>query len=47
MKSPVIVVGRFAFKFARDWRGRASNLYEAKHYEARTPRGVPCYVRFF
>jgi hypothetical protein len=32
MRSPVIVVGRFAFKFARDWRGRASNLYEAKLY---------------
>jgi hypothetical protein len=32
MRSPVIVVGRLAFKFARDARGRASNLYEAKLY---------------
>ena len=32
MRSPVIVVGRFAFKFARNARGRASNLYEAKLY---------------
>jgi hypothetical protein len=26
MRSPVVVVGHFAFKFARDARGRASNL---------------------
>jgi hypothetical protein len=32
MRSPVIVVGRFAFKFARNNRGRASNLYEATLY---------------
>jgi hypothetical protein len=32
MRSPVIVVGPLAFKFARDGRGRASNLYEAKLY---------------
>jgi hypothetical protein len=32
MRSPVIVVGRFAFKFARNARGRAGNLYEAKLY---------------
>jgi hypothetical protein len=32
MRSPVIVIGQFAFKFARDRRGRASNLYEAKLY---------------
>src|SRR5258705_7094753 len=32
MRSPVIVIGPFAFKFARDKRGRASNLYEAKLY---------------
>jgi hypothetical protein len=32
MRSPVIVVGRFALKFARNARGRASNLYEAKLY---------------
>jgi hypothetical protein len=28
MRSPVIVIGRFAAKFARGSRGRASNLYE-------------------
>jgi hypothetical protein len=33
-RSPVIVIGRFAFKFARNWRGRASNLYEAKLYRS-------------
>jgi hypothetical protein len=32
MRSPVVVVGPFAFKFARDQRGRASNLYEADLY---------------
>lgn len=32
MRSPVVVIGRFAFKFARNARGRASNLYEAKLY---------------
>ena len=32
MRLPVIVAGRFAFKVARDARGRASNLYEAKLY---------------
>jgi hypothetical protein len=32
MRSPVIVIGRFAFKFARDKRGRVSNLYEATLY---------------
>jgi hypothetical protein len=31
MRSPVIVVGGLAFKFARE-SGRASNLYEAKLY---------------
>jgi hypothetical protein len=30
MRSPVIVIGGFAIKFARNDRGRASNLYEAK-----------------
>jgi hypothetical protein len=34
MRSPVIIVGRFALKFARDSRGRASNLYEAKLYRS-------------
>jgi len=32
MRSPVVVIGPLAFKFARDKRGRASNLYEAKLY---------------
>ncbi|SDJ58391.1 hypothetical protein SAMN05216338_105533 [Bradyrhizobium sp. Rc2d] len=32
MRSPVIVIGRLAFKFARNQRGRDSNLYEAKLY---------------
>ena len=32
MRSPVVVGGGLAFKFARDARGRASNLYEAKLY---------------
>lgn len=31
-RSPVIVIGWLAFKIARDGRGRASNLYEAKLY---------------
>jgi len=34
MRSPVIVVGRFAFKFARNARGRDGNLYEAKLYRS-------------
>ena len=34
MRSPVIVIGRFAAKFARNKRGRASNLYEAKLYRS-------------
>jgi hypothetical protein len=34
MRSPVIVIGGFALKFARDRRGRASNLYEAKLYRS-------------
>ena len=32
MRSPVIVIGRFALKFEQNARGRASNLYEAKLY---------------
>jgi hypothetical protein len=32
MRSPVIVIGPLAFKFARNDRGRASNLYEADLY---------------
>ena len=31
-RSPVIVIGPFAFKFARNKKGRACNLYEAKLY---------------
>jgi hypothetical protein len=34
MRSPVIVVGRFALKFAQTARGRASNLYEARLYRS-------------
>jgi hypothetical protein len=34
MRSPVIVVGRFTLKFARNARGRVSNLYEAKLYRS-------------
>jgi hypothetical protein len=46
MRSPVIVVGRLAFKFARDARGRASNLYEAKLYRTvnATRRALLCPV---
>ncbi|KRR20375.1 hypothetical protein [Bradyrhizobium retamae] len=32
MRSPVIIVGPLAFKFAKNQRGRASNLYEANLY---------------
>jgi hypothetical protein len=32
MRSPVVIVSRFALKFARNARGRASNLYEAGLY---------------
>lgn len=34
MRSPVIVIGWLAFKFARNARGRASNLYEAMLYRS-------------
>jgi len=46
MRCPVIIVGRFAFKFARDVRGRASNLYEAKLYRSvnATRRALLCPV---
>jgi hypothetical protein len=46
MRSPVIVIGQFAFKFARNRRGRASNLYEAKLYRSvnATRRGLLCPV---
>jgi hypothetical protein len=46
MRSPVIVVGRFAFKFARNARGRASNLYEARLYRSvnATRRALLCPV---
>ncbi|MGY4237293.1 hypothetical protein ACVIIW_006240 [Bradyrhizobium sp. USDA 4449] len=37
MRSPVVVFGPLAFKFARDDRGRASNLYEAKLYRTSSP----------
>jgi hypothetical protein len=44
MRSPVVVVGPFAFKFARNQRGRASNLYEAKLYRTSnaTRRALLC-----
>lgn len=32
MRSPAVVIGRFAFKFARNAQGRAGNLCEAKLY---------------
>jgi len=32
MRRPVVVIGPLAFKFARNAKGRASNLYEAKLY---------------
>jgi hypothetical protein len=46
MRSPVIVIGPFAFKFARNERGRASNLYEAKLYRDVNPtrRALLCPV---
>lgn len=46
MRSPVVVLGRFAFKFARNVRGRASNLYEAKLYRSAnaTRRALLCPV---
>jgi hypothetical protein len=45
-RSPVIVVGRFALKLARNARGRASNLYEAKLYRSvnATRRALLCPV---
>ena len=46
MRSPVIVVGRFALKFARNAPGRASNLYEANLYRSviATRRALLCPV---
>lgn len=46
MRSPVIVIGRFAVKFARDKWGRACNLYEANLYRSvnETRRGLLCPV---
>jgi hypothetical protein len=46
MRSPVIVAGGFAFKFARNARGRASNLYEAELYRSAkaTRRALLCPV---
>ncbi|MCP2216207.1 hypothetical protein ABIF16_008148 [Bradyrhizobium elkanii] len=46
MRSPVVVLGCFAFKFARNARGRASNLYEAKLYGSAnaTRRALLCPV---
>ena len=46
VRSPVLVVGRFAFKFARNKRGRASNLYEATLFRNVNParRALLCPV---
>ena len=46
MRSPVIAIGWLAFKLARDARGRASNLYEAKLYRSvdETRRALLCPV---
>ncbi|MGY3133471.1 hypothetical protein ACVWZM_004153 [Bradyrhizobium sp. USDA 4501] len=46
MRSPVVVLGRFAFKFARNAQGRASNLYESKLYRSgnATRRALLCPV---
>jgi hypothetical protein len=41
MRSPVVVVSRFALKFARNARGRASNLYEAKRERDKTCPALP------
>jgi hypothetical protein len=45
-RSPVIVIGPLAFKFARNEHGRASNLYEANLYRTTTParRALLCPV---
>ena len=40
MRSPVIVIGQFAFKFARGRRGRASNLYELHFIEQHSRRTI-------
>ena len=44
MRSPVIVVGPLAFKFARNEQGRASNIYEANLYRSanETRRALLC-----
>lgn len=46
MRSPVIIIGQFAFKFARNRQGRDSNLYEAKLYRSVNPtrRALLCPV---
>lgn len=46
MRSLVVVLGRFALKFARIARGRASNLYEARLYRSAnaTRRALLCPV---
>jgi hypothetical protein len=45
-RSPVIVIGPLAFKFARDQRGRDCNLYEADLYRSvnDTRRALLCPV---
>ena len=46
MRSPVVVIGPLAFKFAGNERGRASNLYEATLYRSvnETRRALLCPV---
>jgi hypothetical protein len=46
LRSPVIIIGKFAFKFARNMRGRASNIYEARLYRSvnDTRRALLCPV---
>lgn len=46
MRSPAVVIGRFAFKFARNAQERASNLCEAKLYRNAngTRRALVCSV---
>jgi hypothetical protein len=46
MRSLVIVVGRFALKFAQNARGRASNLYEVKLYRSVNPPATALLSRY-
>jgi hypothetical protein len=46
MRSPVVVIGPLAFKFARNRRGRDSNLYEAELYRNANATRLACYSLF-